>query len=106
MSTELVSEESSLRSVENPLDATAALERTEPQATLPTGPSVIEIAPSPSPAPLDSSASPVEPSTGEAPAGVPRGPLALLSPGEIAMFAALALLVVAAIATAAFTSWR
>jgi len=104
MSTELVSEVSSLRPAENPLDATRALEPTEPQATLPTGPSVVETAPSP--AHLDPSASPVEPSTGEAPAGVPRGPLALLSPGEIAMFAALALLVVAAIATAALTSWR
>jgi hypothetical protein len=49
---------------------------------------------------------PIEPSTGEGPAGVPAGLLALLSPGEIAMFAALGLLVVAAVATAVFALGR
>jgi eukaryotic-like serine/threonine-protein kinase len=53
----------------------------------------------------DPSASPIEPSTGEGPLGVPRGPLALLSSGEIAMFAALGLLVVAAILTAAYVGF-
>jgi len=104
MSTELVSQVSKLPSEESSLDAAAAIEPTEAQATLPTVSSALETGPSPEL--LDSRASPVEPSMGEAPAGVPRGPLALLSPGEIAMFAALALLVVAAIMTAVFTSWR
>jgi eukaryotic-like serine/threonine-protein kinase len=50
--------------------------------------------------------SPIEPSTGEGPAGVPGGALGLLSAGEIAMFAALGLLVAAAIAAAIFAAGR
>jgi serine/threonine protein kinase len=49
---------------------------------------------------FDPTATPVEPSTGGPPAGVPSGPLALFSQGEIAMFAGLAILVLIAIATA------
>jgi hypothetical protein len=55
---------------------------------------------------VDPNATPVEPSTGAGPAGVPSGLLALLSPAEIAMFVVLALLVFAAIATAIFALTR
>jgi serine/threonine-protein kinase len=54
----------------------------------------------------DPKATPTEPSTGAGPAGVPSGLLGLLSSGEIAMFAVLALLVVAALSTAVFVLTR
>jgi eukaryotic-like serine/threonine-protein kinase len=46
---------------------------------------------------------PIEPSTGGPPAGVPSGALGLFSQGEIAMFAGLAILVLLAVATAVLT---
>jgi serine/threonine protein kinase len=78
-------------------------------ATTGTEPTVLALSRDvdPQPTPLvDPNATPVEPSTGAGPAGVPSGLLALLSPGEIAMFVVLALLVFAAIATAIFALTR
>jgi eukaryotic-like serine/threonine-protein kinase len=87
-----------------PMATTGGLEPTEPETVRSPGPPVAESQPSRDL--IDSAASPIEPSTGEGPAGVPRGVLSLLSPGEIAMFAVLALLVVVATAAAVLASLR
>lgn len=52
---------------------------------------------------VDPTATPIEPSTGGLPAGLPSGPLGMLSQGEIAMFAGLAILLLVAIMTAVLT---
>ncbi len=55
---------------------------------------------------VDSKATPIEPSTGAGPAGVPAGLLGLLSPAEIAMFVVLGLVVIAAVSTGLFVLVR
>jgi serine/threonine protein kinase len=87
------------------ISATAGVEPTEPDTVRAPGPfSDGEVRPGGDR--IDAAPSPSEPSVGEVPLGVPRGPLTRLSQGEIAMFAVLALLVVIAIATAVFASLR
>jgi serine/threonine protein kinase len=99
-SMELVSEVSQLPA------SPAAETSSEAAATIRTPDSPAQDAPARSAELHDPTASPIEPSTGEGPAGVPAGLFALLSPGEIAMFAALALLVAAAVTTALFVATR
>ncbi len=85
------------------LEAPAATQATEASAER-AAEVVAETKPEPTVMDLvDPTATPVEPSTGGLPAGLPSGPLGLLSQGEIAMFAALAILVLVAIMTAVLT---
>jgi eukaryotic-like serine/threonine-protein kinase len=102
MSTELVSDASRPLLAGGAVAAAAAWEPTEPETTRPAAPHEIDLRFDL----IDGTASPIEPSTGEGPAGLPRGPLALLTPGELGMFGALALLVAIAILTAVFAALR
>jgi serine/threonine-protein kinase len=89
--------------------APAGVPRASLSSTIGTEPTILALprAPPPPSAPLvDSKATPIEPSTGAGPAGVPSGAFGLLSPGEVAMFVFLGVLVLAAVTTAVFVLAR
>jgi hypothetical protein len=98
-STELVGETSAVASAN-----AAPPSALEVQATVLDAPRVEPALPAKEEPPageiVDPTAAPVEPSFAGPPAGVPSGPLGILSQGEIAAFAGLVILVVLAILTA------
>ena len=110
----------SLPSMELVSDAALVPKSLETAAAAPitaAEPTTVDVPPAPltaqsaAPAPIagdltDPKNTPVEPSTGGPPAGVPSGPLALYSQGEIAMFAGLLILVALAVVTAVLSGSR
>jgi hypothetical protein len=103
-SMELVSDASFVpKLVESAAKVAVAEPTTVDAPPLPPEPPPIEDAASASPDLTDPKNTPIEPSTGGPPAGVPSGALGLLSQGEIAMFAGLFILVAVAVATAVLT---
>jgi serine/threonine-protein kinase len=102
-SMELVSDASLVPKTLESAARVAAAEPTTVDAPPPAAPVALESAAPAPPDLTDPKNTPIEPSTGGPPAGVPSGALGLLSQGEIAMFAGLAILVLVAVATAVLT---